>query len=467
MFQQANNFNLSVDKLAQKIQEDVARRHRLSSTKAVGIISNFTPISSSLVNYIKTLLDDAEFQSQVPSSLPDKLDRFPFNLKIIQNFLLNLYNFLFKKQRVVNHDLIQAQRESLSANQQLYKQTTAFQSSLNKLDELQAKVDERLSAIEDSLASVEKRLAVNNIRLNSVEKHFTSVEEAMNGQRMRLFSTEERFESIEQRLATINEQNSKDDAYLKNEIAQQKRLIALFLEEATQPPKQFSQKKLQILDEGIHSLDAFYVALEDEFRGSPQDIRNRLEIYLPLVEEAVGQFSILDLGCGRGEWLELLHESGYVSRGVDINKVMVEQCQAKGIEVVESDLIAYLQSLPDDSVGAVTGFHVIEHLPFKVLIQLFDETVRVLKSGGVAIFETPNPENMLVGCCNFYLDPTHRHPLPSQLSQFIARSRGLSEVEIRYLHPSTALEVTEDAIAQRFNQYFYGAQDYSVIGYKR
>ena len=453
MFQQANNFNLSVDKLAQKIQEDVARRHRLSSTKAVGIISSFTPISSSLVNYIKTLLDDAEFQSQVPSSLPDKLDRFPFNLKIIQNFLLNLYNFLFKKQRVVNHDLIQAQRESLSANQQLYKQTTALQSSLNKLDE-------RLSAIEDSLASVEKRLAVNNTRLNSVE-------EAMNSQGMRLSSTEERFESIEQRLATINEQNSKDDAYLKNEIAQQKRLIARFLEEATQPPKQFSQKKLQILDEGIHSLDAFYVALEDEFRGSRQDIRNRLEIYLPLVEEAVDQSLIVDLGCGRGEWLELLHESGYVSRGVDINKVMVEQCQAKGIEVVESDLIAYLQSLPDASVGAVTGFHVIEHLPFKVLIQLFDETVRVLKSGGVAIFETPNPENMLVGCCNFYLDPTHRHPLPSQLSQFIARSRGLSKVKIRYLHPSTALEVTEDAIAQRFNQYFYGAQDYSVIGYKR
>ena len=444
MFQQANNFNLSVDKLAQKIQEDVARRHRLSSTKAVGIISSFTPISSSLVNYIKTLLDDAELQSQVPSSLPDKLDRFPFNLKIIQNFLLNLYNFLFKKQRVVNYNLIQAQRESLSANQQLSKQITELQSSLTKLYELQKETEKRFSNSEISLTATK-----DNVDL---------IQEAVSSQKMRL--------------SAFNEQNAKNDTFIKNDLAQQKRLITLFLEEARQRlPEQFNQKQLQsFVNEETHSLDAFYVALEDEFRGSRQDIRNRLKIYLPLVEEAKAgteQSPIVDLGCGRGEWLELLHESGYVCRGVDINKVMVEQCQARGIEIVESHLIAYLRSLPDASIGAVTGFHVIEHLPFKVLIQLFDETVRVLKSGGVAIFETPNPENILVGCWYFYLDPTHRHPLPSQLSQFIARSRGLSEVEIRYLHPSTELEVTENAIAQRFNQYFYGAQDYSVIGYKR
>ena len=391
MFEPENYPSISVDKLARRIREIVANHKVSLSENPVSIIGNSPSISSSLLIYVKTLLNDAEFQSQVPSSLPDKIDRFPFNIKIIRNFILNLYSFLFKKQRVVNNDLIQALRESLSVNQQLSEKITELQLSAKKLYEIQKTTEERLSVVEGSLASVEERLADYDKSLNSI-------------------------------------------------------------------------------DEETHSLDAFYVALEDEFRGSRQEIHNRLKIYLPIVEEAKAgteQSPIVDLGCGRGEWLELLRELGYVYRGVDINRVMIEQCQTRGIEIVESDLIAYLQSLPDDSVGAVTGFHVIEHLPFEVLIQLFDETVRVLRSGGVAIFETPNPENILVGCCNFYLDPTHRHPLPSQLSQFIARSRGLSKVKIMYLHPSTELEATEDAIAQRFNQYFYGAQDYAVIGYKQ
>ena len=453
MFQQEHYPSITVDKLAQKIREDVARRHKFTENP-LGMTGNSTPISSSLVNYIKTLLNDAEFQTQVPSSLPDKIDRFPFNLKFVQKFLLALYGFLFKKQRVVNHDLIQALRESLSANQQLSEQITGLQSSFAKLYELQQVLEERLSAIEGSLASVEERLAVSDTRLNSAEKHFTS----------RLFAIENRFEAIERRFRAMNEQNSKNDTYIKSNLAQQKRLVNRFLEEV-QLPAHSGKEKLQI-DEKTHLLDAFYVALEDEFRGSREEIRNRLKVYLPLVE-AVGNHPIVDLGCGRGEWLELLHESGYVSTGVDLNRVMIEQCQAKGIEIVESDLVAYLQSLPDASVGAVTGFHVIEHLPFEVLIQLFDETVRVLRSGGVAIFETPNPENLLVGCCNFYLDPTHQHPLPSQLTQFVARSQGLSAVEILYLHPSAEFQkVPKDAIAQRFGDYFYGAQDYAVIGYK-
>ena len=446
MFQQDNYPNITVDKLAKKIRENVARRYTLAENP-LGMTSNSTPISSSLVNYIKTLLNDAEFQTQVPSNLPDKLDRFPFNINVVQKFLLALYGFLFKKQRVVNHDLIQALRESLSANQQLSEQITDLQSSFAKLYELQKVSEERLSAIEGSLVSVEERLAVSDTRSNSVEADFTSIEEA-----------------IERRFTAMNEQNRKNDTYIKNDLAQQKRLMIRFLEEAQPVTAEFSQEKLHI-DE-YHLLDAFYVALEDEFRGSREEIRNRLKVYLPLVE-AVGNHPIVDLGCGRGEWLELLRESGYVSTGVDLNRVMIEQCQAKGIEIVESDLVAYLQSLPDASVGAVTGFHVIEHLPFKVLIQLFDETVRVLRSGGVAIFETPNPENLLVGCCNFYLDPTHQHPLPSQLTQFVARSQGLSAVEILYLHPSAELQkVPKDAIAQRFGKYFYGAQDYAVIGYK-
>jgi hypothetical protein len=96
-----------------------------------------------------------------------------------------------------------------------------------------------------------------------------------------------------------------------------------------------------------------------------------------------------------------------------------------------------------------------------------DETVRVLKPGGIAIFETPNPQNVLVGSCNFYMDPTHRNPLPSPMLRFLAEARGLCRVSVLDLHPyPEAFHLDGSELATRFNQYFYGPQDYAVIGWK-
>ena len=117
----------------------------------------------------------------------------------------------------------------------------------------------------------------------------------------------------------------------------------------------------------------------------------------------------------------------------------------------------------------VDGIPIIEHVPLDELITLLDETVRVLTSGGVAIFETPNPRNVLVGSHTFYLDPTHRNPLPSAVMQFLAEARGLCRVEILELHPCPKAAHVQDAeldVAKRFNEYFYGPQDYAVIGWK-
>jgi O-antigen chain-terminating methyltransferase len=176
---------------------------------------------------------------------------------------------------------------------------------------------------------------------------------------------------------------------------------------------------------------------------------------------------VLDLGCGRGEWLELLCESGLEARGVDTNRIFVAECEERGFNVIQVDALEHLRRLPDASVGAVTGFHIIEHLPPDILVKLIDETIRVLKPGGLAVFETPNPQNVLVGCHNFYIDPTHRHPIPCLLAQFILEARGLCNVEIVQLHPYPESRHVPDGdtqLAQRFNEYFYGPQDYAVIG---
>ena len=153
---------------------------------------------------------------------------------------------------------------------------------------------------------------------------------------------------------------------------------------------------------------------------------------------------------------------------MDINRIAVERCIALGMDAVEIDAIEYLQNLPDGSLGAVTAFHLIEHLSFKVFIRFLDEIVRVLKSGAIAILETPNPENILVGAYKFYLDPTHRNPLPAPTIKFLVESKGFCHVKIELLHPyEEESKINEDTeLARRFNEYFFSPQDYALLGYK-
>ncbi len=441
---EANNSEINVDELMQKIRDEVANRQNISSLGSAksGSITGITAVRE---NQIEALLKDAEFNSQVPTKIPDKFNRFPFNISTyFQRLVLKLYAFLFKKQQVVNFDLIQALRESLALNRQLLELVTALQLQVKETSDRLRVTDERLAATSDRLAATSDRLR----------------------------ATGDNLIAMDERLKAMDERHISNDNYLKNDLSQQKRLITLFLEEARQRlPEPFPQDQLQtFVDEDQHLLDAFYLAFEEQFRGDREDILNRLKVYLPLIEEAkVGtpETPILDVGCGRGEWLELLRESGYIARGLDTNRVMLDACRARVLEVIEEDVIAHLQSLPDASLGAVTGFHIIEHLPFPVLLKLLDEARRVLKVGGIAIFETPNPQNILVGSHNFYIDPTHLNPLPSPLSKFVLEYAGFSPVEIINLNPyEDSFKVSGSELAEVFNNYFYGPQDYAVVGHK-
>jgi SAM-dependent methyltransferase len=267
-------------------------------------------------------------------------------------------------------------------------------------------------------------------------------------------------------------QTSRQQQEIRTEIMAQARRITLLLEEArSHLSSSFTPRQLQnMADELEQGLDAFYVSFENLFRGSRDDIRERLKVYLPLIrKEGIGaaDMPVLDIGCGRGEWLELLQEEGLHARGVDANRVLVADCMERGLDVVEADLVSYLRGLPDRSVGAVTGIHVVEHLPAETMLTVLDESVRVLKSGGVLIFETPNPQNVLVGSYYFHFDPTHRKPLPSPTMRFLFEARGLAEVEVINLHPAETDHIEGDSeIVKRFNEYFYGPMDYAVVGWK-
>jgi SAM-dependent methyltransferase len=219
-----------------------------------------------------------------------------------------------------------------------------------------------------------------------------------------------------------------------------------------------------------HSLDELYLAFEDKFRGTRGIIKERQAVYLPLLEECgAGTLArpVVDVGCGRGEWLELLRDRDLVARGVDLNGSMVELCRGLDLDAAAGDAVEHLRALPAGSLGAVTGFHIIEHLPFKVFVELLDEALRALASGGAILFETPNPDNVLVGSRNFYLDPTHRNPLPKELPVMIAEARGFARAHARDLHPAGASFNAEDkALGERLDGLFFGPQDYALVAWK-
>jgi SAM-dependent methyltransferase len=258
--------------------------------------------------------------------------------------------------------------------------------------------------------------------------------------------------------------------HARTELALQGSRMAVLLEAARTTASSFDQQNQAALaQEAEHKLDALYAELEDNFRGSQEEIKERFRTYLPLVRsiDIAGDLPILDLGCGRGEWLELLKDEGYEASGIDTNRVLIERCRALGLRVIESDALRYLRSQPDQSLRAITGFHIIEHLHIEVLMSLLDEIVRVLHPGGMVIFETPNPDNVLVGSNFFYFDPTHRNPLPSLLMKFLLESRGLNQIEIMNLHAWGQARVSEkDEMSARFNELFYGPMDYAIAGRK-
>lgn len=187
----------------------------------------------------------------------------------------------------------------------------------------------------------------------------------------------------------------------------------------------------------------FYAAFEDLHRGSRELIQSRQKVYLPFVHGVLQLHPgsmVTDLGCGRGEWLELLRQEGVSAQGVDLDAGMLQSCRALGLDVRQGDAIEFIQRLPDQSQAVVTAFHVAEHLPFETLHTLAVEALRVLLPGGLLILETPNPENLAVGTSGFYTDPTHERPLPPPLLAFLPEFHGFGRVKVLRLQQGAGLE---------------------------
>lgn len=215
----------------------------------------------------------------------------------------------------------------------------------------------------------------------------------------------------------------------------------------------------------------FYVGLEQLYRGDSAAIELRFEPYLSYVREALagGEHDpVLDLGCGRGEWLSVLRREGINAIGIDSDFGMLEPARARGERVVQGDLLSFIEHSEPGSYGAVTAFQVVEHLPLDVLMRLFAAAARALRPGGLLVLETPNPENLQVSGYGFWLDPTRVRPLPPPLLDYFARYFGFCDMRIVRSNPWPAeQQFPENTPASRhLNKILFCEQDYALVARK-
>lgn len=220
--------------------------------------------------------------------------------------------------------------------------------------------------------------------------------------------------------------------------------------------------------------DIDYFDFENHFRGSREAIMERQKEYLPYF---AGKKAVLDLGCGRGEFLELLRDNGIPAKGVDLYDEFVCYCQGKGLDVVRADAIAYLSQ--GAAVDGIFAGQLVEHLSIGQILALCTNAYERLEEGGYLILETPNPMSLAIYTHAFYLDPSHQKPVHPYTLQYLAQKAGFGRVEILFTQGSRLPEpvpiIKGDGVqnVEEFNrhmqamaEYMYGSQDYAVIAQK-
>lgn len=222
--------------------------------------------------------------------------------------------------------------------------------------------------------------------------------------------------------------------------------------------------------EGLEAFkDQFYHRLENRYRGSREEISKRLQTYLPDVRSAVarsGDLPVLDLGCGRGEWLGLLKMEGITARGIDTNSVQIAEARDIGLDASEGDALQALGETADASLSVISAHHLIEHLPFDSVAWIVREAQRVLAPGGLLLMETPNTRNVLVGATTFHTDPTHLKPMPAQVMEVLLETAGFNPVEIRHLNAHERFDefLGKPDMNDELAFLLFGPQDLAVLG---
>jgi O-antigen chain-terminating methyltransferase len=398
--------------------------------------------------------------------------------KIIEDF-----KSLEATQKTLHDDIAAVAGEQIELHVSLKQNQEEHQALFDAIDAASGEFGGRIQEIEKFQAeyrSFTKELAAARgehesliDHLSSLMEHLQKREEEQSAHLSNLEARvadfraqQEALETLGPRISALSEQFRRNERHALDK----ERRLSFLVEEVHELHSDFERKIQARFDGHDPARDSEYVAFTDRFRGTREDVQRRQKIYIPYISALkidLDKYPVLDAGCGRGEWLELLADAKIKAKGFDANKIMVNSCLEAGLDVEEGGIPGYLEEQKDNTFGALTSFHVVEHLEYNLLLEFLEQSYRVLKKGGMILLETPNPSNMIVGSRDFYIDPTHRNPIPSETLHFLLDARGFRDLEILDVNPfGKELHLTGSKLAGRLNEFFYGPRDYAVIGYK-
>ncbi|HYL78537.1 MAG TPA: class I SAM-dependent methyltransferase [Bryobacteraceae bacterium] len=206
-----------------------------------------------------------------------------------------------------------------------------------------------------------------------------------------------------------------------------------------------------------------WLKFAEKFRGSEAAVQERQRLYAGRFH---GAANVLDLGCGRGELLEAFRTAGVPAHGIDLNDDAIALCHQKELAVEKADLFPYLRALADSSLTGVACCQVVEHLPPESLADLIRLLHDKMRTGALLAVETPNPECLAIFATHFYLDPTHRHPIPSALLAFYLEEAGFGQIEVERLSPAVDSMPSLAELPEKFRHEFFGNLDYAIFARK-
>jgi SAM-dependent methyltransferase len=430
---------LNVEQIMEQIRERVRSRKQAGNGSAIADGAASIPVSQEKSAATLSLYDLREMRRNAAAN----------------NMLYDQVGRINPRRPGLHNDLIQLFKKVLRRMLTWYtRPLQEFQGSITRTLNEAARAVENLQEHVDSLANSLNILGQRAKRLESAE--------ASQGQLIRTFA--EKLDRLEQR-ARLNERNVRKAAYLLEQKSHRKGVAA-----SMEAPPMFRSD--------IPSESEFdYFLFEERFRGSEDDIKKRQLSYVAIFR---GRENVVDLGCGRGEFLKLMQENGVSARGVESNTDMFLLCLEKGLDVQHQSLFDYLESVPDASIGGIFCSQVIEHLPSGLQIRLVSLAHKKLSPGSPMVVETINPESLFALSRNFFLDPTHVRPVHPEMLRFLMESMHFEKVELQFRSPVNLGESVPkltlplpgfdldrfNKVLEQMNFLLFGYQDYAIVAYR-
>ena len=326
---------------------------------------------------------------------------------------------------------------------ELGQRVTPLEQRQTELDQRQAEWDQRQAELDQRQAELDQRQAELDRRQAEVGQRQDQLDQIQADLSQRQIGLDQRQAGLGQQQAQLGRQLGRFEP-VKADLSELHRRL-----DKLQPIRvelDVLRRRLARLQPAELDLPEFYADFEERFRGAPELTRERQQDYLPFIEAAGAgtlEAPVLDLGCGRGQWLTLLREHGKFARGVDLNEPLLDRCRELGLQVTQANALQDLEACEPGSLGAVTGFHLIEHMPAYEQIRLVQLAFRALRPGGVLILETPNLDHLTVAARDFYLDPARVRPVPGELLEFAARQFGFGDVRTEGRSPGDDREAAQ------------------------